>query len=63
MLKKKYEIITDCPKSMDWDEYENKIVKEYAMLIKTKKSDERSFQDFFERHPCMLPGAFGFFGE
>lgn len=63
MLKKKYEIITDCPKPMEWDEYENKIVKEYDILVKTHKDDERSFQDFFERHPCMLPGAFGFFGE
>lgn len=62
-LEKHYQIISDCPKAIEWDEYEKIIIKEYEELMKTKMNDESAFQDFFERNPCMLPGAFGFFGE
>lgn len=63
ILKKQYQIITYCPKAIEWDDYENMIIKEYEELMKNKANDESAFQNFFEKNPCMLPGAFGFFGE
>ena len=62
-LKKQYEILTDISKAMEWDQYTTIINEEYEELLKNKSNDETVFQEFFEKNPCMLPGAFGFFGE
>lgn len=63
MINKKYEIISNGPKPIEWEIYQSRIVQEYEALLKTQADTEKTFQDFFERYPCMLPGAFGFFGE
>lgn len=63
ILRSQYEILTGVPKVMEWEEYVAIIEKEYKELLKDKSNDERAFQNFFEKNPCMLPGAFGFFGE
>lgn len=62
-FNKSYRIIKNCPKALEWDEYESIIIKEYRELLKTNIDDESAFQSFFEKNPCMLPSAFGFFGE
>src|SRR4051812_28331672 len=43
---------------MTWEAYEALIMREYEALLAVD-ADEPSTQDFFERHPCMLPGAHG----
>ena len=63
ILKKNYEIISDCPRAMDWESYEFETIKAYQQLLTTHKNDEAAFQRFFEENPSMMPGAFGFFGE
>lgn len=63
ILKKKYEIIKDGPKAIEWDAYEVEVIEAYKKLLDTEKNSEAAFQTFFEENPSMLPGAFGFFGE
>lgn len=62
-FNKKYEIVVSEAKSVDWDEYVSNIQKEYKRIISENKDEEKVFQKFFEENPCMLPGAYGFFGE
>ncbi|MBI5099589.1 MAG: DUF4263 domain-containing protein [Nitrospirae bacterium] len=63
MLEKKYKIIKDSPPSISWGQYEKHILGEYKKLLENKAKDEKAFQDFFEKYPCMLPGSFGMLGE
>lgn len=63
ILKKSYELTGDFTKVLDWDSYEKIALKEYKELLKTKGSEERAFQVFFEKNPSFLPGAFGVYGE
>ncbi|MFJ7649158.1 Shedu immune nuclease family protein [Lysinibacillus sp. NPDC097279] len=63
VLKKAYELVYDAPKAIEWDAYEKKVMDEYKILLKENADDERKFQEFFERNPSLLPGAFGIFGN
>ncbi|MGD6834414.1 Shedu immune nuclease family protein [Sutcliffiella halmapala] len=63
IFKKAYELINNAPQALDWDTYEKVVVEEYEQLLKQNGNEERVFQDFFERNPAFLPGAFGVYGE
>ncbi|MCM3185942.1 Shedu anti-phage system protein SduA domain-containing protein [Priestia megaterium] len=63
IFKKAYELIDDAPKAFEWDVYENMAIEEYQELLKQKGHEEFVFQEFFERNPAFLPGAFGIYGE
>lgn len=52
-----YKFIKDAPKPIDTDEYIKRLMIEFQELLKNKSSDEEEFQKFFERNPCMVPGA------
>ena len=62
MFKKKYEIIQDAPAPISWDTYAQESYREYHDLLQTRGNEESVFQDFFERHPSFVPGAFELFG-
>jgi hypothetical protein len=43
---------------MAWDTYERLVIREWTALLEGAPQRESALQSFFERHPCMLPGAF-----
>ena len=47
---------------MAWEQYEKIITAHWVSLLKSDCRDEAPFQEFFECHPCMMPGAFGLIG-
>ena len=61
-FEKRYEIITDGPKAIEWDDYVTSSTHSYQELLNAQGS-EADFQEFFEKNPAFLPGAYGFFGE
>lgn len=63
MFKKQYEIIKNSPPGISWEDYESHILKEYKSLLQNCPEDEKVFQTFFEKYPCMVPGTFGMLGE
>lgn len=63
IFEKKYEIVKGGPEAVDWDVYESETLKAYRELLTRQTDDEAIFQEFFEKNPSMMPGAFGFFGE
>lgn len=56
--KSGYEIITDSPASVAWDEYVSKSRIEYGELLKQPRTDEKTLHSFFERNPSWMLGAF-----
>ena len=58
MLKVQYELHPDPAPIYPWSLYELDVCEEYQKLLKEKSNDERAFQEFFERNPSFLPGAF-----
>lgn len=63
IFKKPYQLISNAPQALDWDTYEKIAIEEYKQLLKENSNEERVFQNFFERNPAFLPGAFGIYGE
>jgi hypothetical protein len=63
IFNKSYQLEEGCPKSIEWEEYVKNVASEYLELLKNHSDSEETFQDFLERHPSMVPGAFGLFGE
>lgn len=63
MLCKEYEIQEDIPKCIDWEKYNEQILKDYYDLLSNSQSNESVFQKFFEENPSFIPGAFEIFGN
>jgi len=61
LLRKTYEM-AEGPSPMSWREYETVINDKWMSLLESNCAKESAFQDFFERHPCMIPGPFGLIG-
>lgn len=62
-FKKPYKLIHNPSPALEWDTYEKLMMEEYEQLLRNDDHEESVFQDFFERNPAMLPGAFGVYGE
>ncbi|WP_268329553.1 Shedu anti-phage system protein SduA domain-containing protein [Bacillus inaquosorum] len=60
---KSYNLVSDSPEPLKWEDYEKKVLDDYRILLQQQSENEKVFQDFFEKNPAMLPGAYGFFGE
>lgn len=60
-VRKTYTIIPDPPPPMDWRAYEKCVKQAWAKLLAGEPT-EAEVQDFFERHPSMVPGAFDLIG-
>lgn len=41
--------------ALPWNEYAVKVSSQLKSLLETRADDESAFQDFFERHPSILP--------
>lgn len=63
MLKTHYEFQLERPKEISWDNYLNISMREYLDLLENHPNDENTFQQFFERNPSYIPGAFEIFGH
>lgn len=59
LLDMSYKIDKSGPRKLDWDVYELKALKKYKDLLDTENLDEDKMQEFFEKNPCFIPGAFG----
>ena len=54
----------DIPPPMQWEKYEKLIKNKWNQLLESEDSKiERKIQEFLEKHPSMLPGAFGILGS
>jgi len=61
IFDKTYELATDAPPPMSWDEYEREALKSWIDLIDGPQADdERSIHKFLEQNPSFVPGAFSF---
>lgn len=58
MNRIKYELSPNPVPTISWIEYCLAIEDEFQKLLDTYPNNESKFQDFFERNPCYLPGAF-----
>ncbi|WP_047247359.1 Shedu anti-phage system protein SduA domain-containing protein [Maribacter thermophilus] len=52
-----YEFTKNAPKTLSNEEYISKAEKEFQYLLHNSSHDETTFQKFFERNPCFMPGA------
>jgi hypothetical protein len=63
VLKKTYRIEAGGPPPMAWKTYQALVKKRWkALLCGDSSRSEKAVQRFLEKHPCMVPGAFGFAG-
>jgi hypothetical protein len=61
LFQKTYEMV-DGPPAMDWGAYQALVRRAWNALLDSGARDEREYQQFLERHPCMVPGPFGLIG-
>ncbi len=58
-MERKFELV-EGPPAWGWAEYETWLSVEWPTVLRTADPrDESAFQDFLERHPCLLPGGEG----
>ena len=61
MLKRTYELVTNGPPAMPWEDYERTSLAEWRSLISgASYGDEALMHSFLERNPSFVPGAFSF---
>ena len=59
-MTRTYELHPDPPSRMTWDEYEQRVVAEWAALLDSDEGcEEPSIHKFLVQHPSMIPGAHG----
>src|SRR5438132_7621768 len=60
LLETQFVMARDAPAAWGWDEYEAWLDVEWPALLGTANPlDEKPFQQFLERHPCLIPGGEG----
>ncbi len=57
-LEPTYQMATNPPQPLAWDEYESRVLLEWAQVLNAPNVQEAAIQAFLERHPSMVPGAF-----
>jgi len=59
---KSYKMAENPPPPISWEEYEAYLLREWpALLNSNQQKEEKVFQDFLERHPCLLPESYSQF--
>ena len=62
-MKPTYKIEQSPEEPLSWKQYEKVVTTEWVALLNGMSSpSEGEVQAFLERHPSMVPGAFGFVG-
>ena len=61
MFEKRYTIVPDSPRPMSVSKYRDYVEPLWSALLESDPS-ESDVQDFLERHPTMIPGAFSVIG-
>jgi hypothetical protein len=62
LLDKTYKMADNPPPPMPWDEYERWLKNEWQRILNSAEN-ERDIQNFLEKHPCLIPGAFNMKGK
>lgn len=63
MLREKtYQIIKNSPPQMKWEVYEKRVRDKWNELL-SSEANEPTIHEFLEKHPSLLPGAFGLTGR
>ncbi len=63
-METSYTMAPNPPPAMSWDEYEKILGHEWSTLLDSdKQNDESAFQDYLERHPCLLPHPYACFSR
>ncbi|QQE78378.1 Shedu immune nuclease family protein [Alicyclobacillus sp. SO9] len=62
MQHKNFELASIAPPEMSWSSYEHFLKQEIQKYLLQDADNEKVFQRFFEKHPCLLPGPFGLIG-
>ncbi|MBP0021150.1 MAG: hypothetical protein J7647_26810 [Cyanobacteria bacterium SBLK] len=57
-LQQTYSMAASPIPPISWEDYSSYIIQEYQDLLNTN-SDEQTMQDFFEKNPSFIPGAYG----
>src|ERR1043166_2416161 len=57
-FEKTYSIIADSSPPMEWPDDKMRVENEWRQLLTEVESDEKTIQQFLEKHPCLVPGAF-----
>ncbi|WP_167972760.1 Shedu anti-phage system protein SduA domain-containing protein [Lentzea indica] len=57
-----YEVVTDGPPALSWDDYSEEVIQEWAIFLKRPPANEREVHKFLEKHPCLVPGHDAFVG-
>lgn len=59
--ERSFEVVDGHPKAMSEAAYHDHVWKEWnELLASANLDDERIFQDFLEKHPCLLPQCYDF---
>lgn len=58
MLKIQYKLHPSPVPNLPWLTYQSLAQREYNTLLENHADDEKTFQNFFERNPSFMPGAF-----
>jgi hypothetical protein len=62
-LERTYVIEQSPEEPLSWKQYEQLVTAEWTTLLnRNSPPSEKEVQSFLERHPSMVPGAFGFVG-
>ncbi|MGH2363443.1 MAG: Shedu anti-phage system protein SduA domain-containing protein [Chloroflexota bacterium] len=60
LLQKRYELETSPVPAMAWETYHHRAMSEWHQQLADNPGDEPALHRFLERHPSLLPGAFGY---
>lgn len=63
MHDKTYIIEKATTPAMHWEQYNELVTSEWDKLLSKNQAIEQEFQEFFERHPCMLPRVYDIIGQ
>ena len=59
-LKTSYEIISNPPSPLSWEEYNTRLESAWKKLLDSADASvESKIHKFLEKHPCLLPGTYG----
>jgi len=57
-----FQPVANPPPAMSWDDYRAHVRRVWPTLLNSdRQRNERVFQQFLERHPCLLPDAYSYF--
>jgi hypothetical protein len=56
-----YTLIHNAPSPMEWMAYTEAVSRDFRLLLESRECEERTYQEYLERHPSLLPWTYGTF--